>query len=659
MNKQLHPLHSMKTIRHLIAFAWSLAVTAGLSILPAQAISLDQGSLHLDVRADNGAIDTITFGGVDFFNPGSPVSDFGFQVGTDTTSFRCNNTDGLRQVAASAVASGSSVVATGTYTGGGANVSFIRTYSLVAGQNVVKIVTQLTNGGSSNVTLRYFDTFDPDQGMPLGGYSTVMDVFPLSTAAGSIAVGQAYSTYNNFTFLLGPAAPAAAVVSSGSPYQRIYTGTILNSVFATPADANGANQDFGVHAVFERVIPAAGSVAVELRLAFGTSPAAAQSAFVASSGAPPTVTTNPATGLTVNTATLNGTVNPNGSLTTAWFEYSLTAAYGNTTSVTLSPNNGTGAQAVSATITGLNPGTTYHCRLVATSTAGGTNGADQTFTTLPNNNADLSGLALSTGTLTPAFATATANYAVTLPYATTSLSVTPTTAMNSSTVKVNGVTVISGSASPVMPLTPGTNPITVVVTALDHITTKTYTLIVTRTLPVPGTLDVGFGTGGKVTTPIGSNAAAYSLAMQGDGKILLAGTANAKFALVRYNTDGNPDSTFNGTGIVTTTIGTGTSGGWSVAVQKDLKILVAGVANNGSGNDFALARYNPDGHPDTSFNGTGVVITPDSSGYGGRSVVVQDDGKILVAGGSSASFTLVRYMLRADLTPYEISELTS
>jgi alpha-tubulin suppressor-like RCC1 family protein len=99
--------------------------------------------------------------------------------------------------------------------------------------------------------------------------------------------------------------------------------------------------------------------------------------------APPTVITTAPTVVTATTATLNGTVNPGGLATTAQFEYGFSTAYGSTASVALSPNNGTSVQAVSAVLTGLVPGTTYHYRLTATNSLGSPNGADQTFFTGP------------------------------------------------------------------------------------------------------------------------------------------------------------------------------------------------------------------------------------------------------------------------------------
>lgn len=98
-----------------------------------------------------------------------------------------------------------------------------------------------------------------------------------------------------------------------------------------------------------------------------------------------------------------------------------------------------------------------------------------------SNNANLSNLTLSSGTLTPAFASGTTSYTASVPYTTTSLNVTPTVQDATATVKVNGTATASGSAATV-PLSVGVNTITVAVTAQDG-TPKTYTVTVSRAAP--------------------------------------------------------------------------------------------------------------------------------------------------------------------------------
>ena len=94
----------------------------------------------------------------------------------------------------------------------------------------------------------------------------------------------------------------------------------------------------------------------------------------------PTVTTGSAIAVTSSTATLNGTVNPNGAGTTYYFQYGTTTGYGSTTSST-SAGSGTSNVSASASLTGLSSNTTYHFRLVGTNSAGTNYGSDQTFAT--------------------------------------------------------------------------------------------------------------------------------------------------------------------------------------------------------------------------------------------------------------------------------------
>jgi len=103
-------------------------------------------------------------------------------------------------------------------------------------------------------------------------------------------------------------------------------------------------------------------------------------AFI-TSGFAPTATTDAATNVTATLATLNGTVNPNGLSTTVKFQYGTTTSYGAEVTALTSPISGISAKAVGAAILGLTPNTEYHYRVVATNSAGTTNGADQSFTT--------------------------------------------------------------------------------------------------------------------------------------------------------------------------------------------------------------------------------------------------------------------------------------
>lgn len=178
-----------------------------------------------------------------------------------------------------------------------------------------------------------------------------------------------------------------------------------------------------------------------------------------------------------------------------------------------------------------------------------------------------------------------------------------------------------------------------------------------------GTLDLTFGSGGKVITPIRSGYdSGYGVAIQPDGKIILAGESqngtspfDNDIALVRYNPNGSLDNSFGNGGIVITPIGPGWDLGGSVALQSDGKIVVAGQALLGSTYDFVVVRYNPNGTLDNSFGAGGIAETPvgASHDYGWFCAIQPTDQKIVLVGpvnnGSNLDFGVVRYNSNGSL----------
>ena len=168
-----------------------------------------------------------------------------------------------------------------------------------------------------------------------------------------------------------------------------------------------------------------------------------------------------------------------------------------------------------------------------------------------------------------------------------------------------------------------------------------------------GSLDTTFGSGGMVFTPVGTGSDyGYSVLVQPDGKLVLVGTSyngtDNDLALVRYNADGSLDTSFGTGGKVTTPVGTDVDDNCNeVAIQADGKIVVAGwTAING--NDFAVVRYNPDGSLDTTFGAGGKVISRVGAGDDRiDGMTIQPDGKILVVGradmGSSYDLAMTRF----------------
>ncbi len=168
-----------------------------------------------------------------------------------------------------------------------------------------------------------------------------------------------------------------------------------------------------------------------------------------------------------------------------------------------------------------------------------------------------------------------------------------------------------------------------------------------------GSPDSTFDGDGVVTTDLGSGIdTAYSIVLQPDGKILAGGSggnSNLTFALVRYNSNGSLDSTFGSNGITLTAVGNSISEARSITLQTDGKIVAGGFARIGTQNDFAVVRYNSNGTLDTAFGNNGKVSTPISSNSNDSisALVIQSDGKIVAVGttilASNSNLALTRY----------------
>jgi uncharacterized delta-60 repeat protein len=158
------------------------------------------------------------------------------------------------------------------------------------------------------------------------------------------------------------------------------------------------------------------------------------------------------------------------------------------------------------------------------------------------------------------------------------------------------------------------------------------------------------GSGGLMYQSL-SAANAQAITTQPDGRILVTGErwgSTADFFLARFGVTGTPDPSLNSTGYVTTPVGSGDDYARTIAVQLDGKILVAGSSANGANQDYALVRYNSNGSLDTGFGANGKVTTAffssDDSIY---DLAVQPDGKILAGGytrdATRTYFAVVRY----------------
>lgn len=170
-----------------------------------------------------------------------------------------------------------------------------------------------------------------------------------------------------------------------------------------------------------------------------------------------------------------------------------------------------------------------------------------------------------------------------------------------------------------------------------------------------GNLDNTFDGDGKLTTDFASSDDyAGSLVIQDDDKILVAGYSfldnTQHFSIARFNANGDPDNSFNTDGRLIGNFRQGNTMFTSTAIQADGKIVTAGVTWNGLDYDYAVARYNVNGSLDNTFNGDGKEVTDFSAQQdNANAVAIQKDGKIIVAGISSSKFSVARYNANGSL----------
>ncbi|MDQ6623787.1 MAG: delta-60 repeat domain-containing protein [Verrucomicrobiota bacterium] len=180
-----------------------------------------------------------------------------------------------------------------------------------------------------------------------------------------------------------------------------------------------------------------------------------------------------------------------------------------------------------------------------------------------------------------------------------------------------------------------------------------------RVTGAAGDLDPSFGVGGKVTTDFfGNNDAIGGVALQSDGKIVVAGyslTNNNRtgvdFSLARYNSDGSLDRSFGSNGKLNTDFANSLDQAAAIVIQPlDGKLVAVGQTQSAPGRrSFALVRYTGAGSLDATF-GTGGKVT--TNFFGGidtaNAALIQPDGKVLVAGSETNAlgfldFALARY----------------
>src|SRR5262249_13904362 len=155
-----------------------------------------------------------------------------------------------------------------------------------------------------------------------------------------------------------------------------------------------------------------------------------------------------------------------------------------------------------------------------------------------------------------------------------------------------------------------------------------------------GRLDPTFGNGGKVVLDLGGDDVLHGLAAQPDGSIIAVGGSSRggdDIVVGRFTASGALDGSFGQGGVFRLDVAGGLDEAHAVALQPDGKIVVAGVATlshaGGANQDMALLRLTPAGRLDTGFGSGGVVLLDFGQGDdAANSLLLQDDGKVVVGG---------------------------
>ncbi len=185
-------------------------------------------------------------------------------------------------------------------------------------------------------------------------------------------------------------------------------------------------------------------------------------------------------------------------------------------------------------------------------------------------------------------------------------------------------------------------------------------LLEDRCLLSAGALDPTFGLAG-MTIP-DPNATAKAVAVEGDGKIVMLDQTNAGYDILRFNTDGSPDTTFGANGTVAATFGYGTTV-LNLAVLSDGQIVVGGDNRYNTGPSLDqiefldIARFNRDGTPDTTYGSAGIAefdVSGDANSIANvapADMAVRADGTVVVAGTSTSAIALVQIAPTGALDP--------
>jgi len=163
-----------------------------------------------------------------------------------------------------------------------------------------------------------------------------------------------------------------------------------------------------------------------------------------------------------------------------------------------------------------------------------------------------------------------------------------------------------------------------------------------------GALDTSFDSDGKVGIAITGAADteyAHDVAIDSNGKIIVAGTADTSVGVARLNSDGSLDTGFDSDGKLTFTYGGSSSSAAAVAVQSDDRIVIAG----GTGGDVGMARLNTDGSFDTNFDSDGKLVSSLGGSEAASALAIDSSGNFVITGGKDTNLFAARYTSTGSL----------
>jgi phosphodiesterase/alkaline phosphatase D-like protein len=432
----------------------------------------------------------------------------------------------------------------GTSTNYGTKTSSASAGSGTTGQAVSASLTSLKPGTTYHY--RFVATSSAGTGRGSDGILTTSSSAPTAVTSSASNITPTSATLNG------------TVDPSGRP-TTWYVEYGTSTGYGTKTAAKDAGSGTGAAAVSAPVTGLTTGRTYHFRLVAtndaGTSRGSDQT-FVAS--AAPTVTAKAASSVKDTSATLNGSVNPNGQATSVYFEYGATTSYGTKTPAA-SAGSGTSTKSVSAAVTGLAGGATYHFRLVATNASGTATGADQTFTTPGrpvSQTGTPSGVSGSSATLTGTVDPAGHSTNWYFDYGTTTAYGTKTAAQN------------AGSSA-------GARAVSFQVAGLVPATTYHFRLVATNSA---GT---GYGADGTFTTvgPAVTIAASGTTVVYGR-RVTLRGTVASKQANASVAVFASRLGTGSFTAVAT--VLTGAGGGWSLSVKPPIRTTYKALVGGGT-----------------------------------------------------------------------------